>query len=103
VLLFALFVVLVATAVFLYYLGYGLRTARRDMPGFLADVDVKLGELEQNTYDASAGMLGRPIRALSTWQGLKAGTRVLLGRDYRPALRATKPVAELPSGESPPL
>jgi hypothetical protein len=99
-LLFALFIVLVANAVFFYYLGLGLRSARRDMPGFLAEVDAKLGEVEAATYEKSSAALAGPIRALSAWQGLKTGTRVLLGRGGAPRVSAGRERA-IGSGATP--
>jgi hypothetical protein len=101
-LLFALFIVLVAAAVLFYYLGYGLRVARLNMPKFLADVDKKLGEIEELTYTKSEAALSGPIRSISAWEGLKTGTRVLLGRPYRPSLGASPAPPALRGSSAPP-
>jgi len=79
-LLAVLFLALVATSVVLYLTWYGLRAARRDLPGFLADVDEALGHLEAAAHDTTAAALRGPIRAISAWQGLKTGFRVLFAR-----------------------
>lgn len=79
-LLAVLFLALIATIVLFYLTWHGLRAARRDLKGFLADVDDALAQVESAAYDSATAALSGPIRALSAWQGVKAGWRVLRAR-----------------------
>jgi hypothetical protein len=80
VLLVALLLALIASTVVLYLTWYGLRSARRNMPGFLAELDDALGQVESAAYDTSSAAIGRSIRVMSAWRGFRTGVSVLIGR-----------------------
>jgi uncharacterized membrane protein len=79
-LLALLLLALIAGTVLLYLTWHALRSARRNLPGFLAELDDALGQVESAAYDTSSAALGKSIRVVSAWQGVRTGFRVLIGR-----------------------
>ena len=79
-LLAALFVIFVLAAVAAYLVVSGLRIARREAPLRLDRAAGYAREAATYAVETSTAVIAPQVRLVSTWAGVRAGVRSLLGR-----------------------
>jgi hypothetical protein len=83
------FVLLAAVAVALHFLWRGLVISRRSLPEAMALVLGYVEKVQRGTAVTTAAAVEPQVRLASTWAGVKAGTRSLVGRPARPPEKPT--------------
>lgn len=79
-LLLLAFLLLSGLSVGLFMALRGLQTARRELPWRLQLLDIYLRDAGEATQTTAHAVVDPQVRVFSTWIGLKAAARVLLGR-----------------------